>query len=112
MAARPVNPPSAPPRLASRYRGDDALSVVRSFGEEESPSTAAATESRQPLEDQILVALKESERPRTIDDLAGELKLGFLTLSDLLLDLARRNEIQLQGSPGNEVVSLSPEPTR
>lgn len=108
MASRPVTPPSAPPRPTSKYREDDALSAVLSTGEGESPS-AAATESWRQLEAKCLAVLRNSDEPLTIDDLARELELGFLTLSELLLDMTRRNEIQLQGSPGNEVVSLNPE---
>jgi hypothetical protein len=107
VVERPMGPPGAPPRSSSRSRGDDPLSVVLSDSEEESPNTAS-TESWRQLQAQILAVLRNSKKPLTIDTLARKVGVGFLPLSEQVLDLARRNEVILRGSPGKEVVSLSP----
>ena len=111
MAARPMSPPGAPPRPSSGYRDDDALSMVLTAGDQEVPSTGSPAEWRR-LEAQIIGILGKSDEPPAVDDLARETGLDFLSLSGLLLDLVRRNEITLCGSPGKETVCLSPIPSR
>jgi hypothetical protein len=108
---RPMGPPGAPPRSSSRSRGDDPLSLVLGDSEEESPN-AASTESGRQLQAQILDVLRKSKKPLTIDALARKVGVGFLPLSEQVLELTRRNKVIIDGSPGKEVVSLSPVSTK
>jgi hypothetical protein len=108
VVERPISPPGAPPRSSSRSRGDDPLSVVLSDSEDEEESpNATSTESWRQLQAQILTVLRNSKKPITIDTLARKVGVGFLPLSEQVLDLARRNEVILHGSPGKELISLS-----
>jgi hypothetical protein len=102
----PLGPPGAPPRSSSRSRGDDPLSTVLSYDEEESSSTVSADSWRE-HQAEILDVLRTSRKPLTVDALSRKVGLGFLPLSELLLDLARHNEVTLRGSPGKEMVALS-----
>lgn len=113
MAGRPIGLPGAPALSTSTHRGDDALSMVLSPGEIGSPRMMPPVRNTwRRLEAQILGILGESYDPLTIDDLARHVDLSFLNLSELLLDLIRRNEVILCGPPGKETVCLSAEPTR
>ena len=107
----PMSPPGAPPRSSSRSHEGDPLSVVLSDSEEE-PSSTESTESGRQLQAKILDVLRNSKEPLTIDDLSRTVRVGFLPLSEQLLILTRRNEVILYGSPGKELVSLSPASTR
>jgi hypothetical protein len=112
MAARPLSPPSAPPRSSPKDRGDDVLSMVLSWGEEEGSSMASPEEPWRQQEAEILGVLRKSDKPLTVYQLCREVGLDFLTVSDLLLDLRQRDEIILRGSPGKEVVLLNRAQTR
>jgi hypothetical protein len=88
--------------------GEDALSAVLAAtadkGTEKTrqDDPAAASHAQR-----ILQALKETEGPMSLEVLAGEARLGFLALSQILIEMHRRGVIRLSGSPGHEMISLS-----
>jgi hypothetical protein len=100
---RPLGSPAAPLRRAWREVGKpDALSVVLGVDDE------AVTEPLEQIEATILGVLNRSKTPLSVTDIARETQTGFLPLSKGLLDLRRRGDIIINGSPGSETVSLSP----
>jgi DprA/Smf-like nucleotide binding protein involved in DNA uptake len=80
--------------------------------EKEEFKTASPGDSWRQHQARILDALKAAQEPLAIDDLAREVGLGFLQLSELVLDLVRRNEIVVLGPPGKEVLTLGSASTR
>jgi hypothetical protein len=103
MADRPSGSPAAPPRRPRYEVGkSDALSVV--LGVDDDGATPLGSPTR--IEAVILGALGEAGEPLSVDEIARKTQLDFMPLSRGLVDLRRRGDITLQGSPGNEVVSL------
>jgi hypothetical protein len=78
------------------------LSVVLGVDDE------AATEQLKPIEAAILGVLSRFKKPLSVTDIARETQMEFLPLSKGLLDLSRRGDVIINGSPGSEKVSLSP----
>jgi uncharacterized membrane protein len=111
MADRPMGSPSAPPRRPRNTEADelDALSVVLGAEREKAPAAPAAKPSNS-AEASIIKALEKSDGPLTLVEIARDGQLGFTTLSKGLLELRQRGIITLDGSPGNEVVSLRSDP--
>jgi hypothetical protein len=109
MADRPMGSPSAPPRRPRNTEADelDALSVV--LGAERENLFPAKASNR--TEATIINALQRSGGPLTPVEIARHGQLGFIPLSQGLLDLRQRGVITLGGSPGNEVVSLRSGPS-
>jgi predicted transcriptional regulator len=101
MAERPMGNAVAPPRRTRQDAGEtDALSVVLGIDEDESTATRR-------IEAQILGLLRETGKPVSVDEIARELHVDFLSLSKRLLYLTRRGAIRLKGSPGNELATLA-----
>jgi hypothetical protein len=104
MASRPTGNPAAPPRRPAREAGElDALSVVLGVPADESE---ASPDSSTLVRARILDVLKESGRPLRVAEVARSVPDDFFSLSLGLVDLARQGVINLEGSPGSEVVSL------
>jgi hypothetical protein len=88
---------SAPPRPPKPKPGEDALSAV----------LGATGPQMQGTELRIIKVLEQSEKPMALDELARKVTLGFLALSELLIDLCRKGIIVLSGPPGSELVTLA-----
>jgi predicted transcriptional regulator len=108
MATRPTGSPAAPPRRPAREAGElDALSVVLGVPADESDRSA---DSPSLVRARILDVLKESGRPLQLNEVARSVPYDFFSLSTGLVVLAQQGMINVEGSPGSEVVSLrSPE---
>lgn len=103
MTNRPLGSPAAPLRRPRHQVGKpDALSVVLGVDDE------VAAEPLGKIETTILGVLKRSKKPLSVTDIARETQTEFLPLSKGLIDLKRRGDIIINGSPGSEKVSLSP----
>jgi hypothetical protein len=104
MANRPTGSPAAPPRRPAREAGEpDALSVVLGASTNHS---AAPADSPTRVRARILDVLNESGRPLPLSVVARNVPYDFFSLSTGLVDLRQQGIINLEGSPGSEVVSL------
>jgi hypothetical protein len=115
MVSRPPpGPPGAPRRSPKLLPGEDALSAVMGSDVDESVNkeerTGRTSDTRKRLaEARILTALEESKAPIPLVDLARTVELGFVLLSELLIDLEQQGICVVQGSPSHEVVFLAPD---
>jgi hypothetical protein len=102
MTDRPSGSSSAPPRRPRYEVGKpDALSVVLGVDNE-----TATNEPFTTVEVSILRVLSQSKEPLSVAEVARKTQQDFLPLSRGLVDLRGRGAITLEGSPGNEIVSL------
>ena len=103
---------SAPPRSPRPKPGEDALSAVLGDHEEGQASEEqrvdrASRQRRRRIEARILTALEQYGQPVSLEVLGSKVELDYFTLSDHIVDLERQHLINLQGSPGHELVSLA-----
>jgi hypothetical protein len=115
MVSRPPpGPPGAPRRSPKRLPGEDALSAIMGSDVDETVNkeeqTGRTSDSRKRLaEARILTALEKSKEPIPLVDLAHKVELGFVPLSELLINLQQQGICVVRGSPSHEVVFLAPD---
>ena len=97
MSARKAPNPSGAPPLPDRAKpGDDALSVLLGVSTKGPDLTS--------VESSISAVLHEAGEPIALNDLAGRVKVDFLTLSSALVDMENRSMVRVEGPPGCEII--------